>query len=195
MSIPELKPWLTFEPAAPLNHTDTQTLETLAQTQDPETAFREAGLQFDRSRFEQGQPCLQMLESPKRAPSDSTPAKTEEIPGERTYQWETLELNLQIRWQSGSPRRALITATSYDDFPIATLVDADQLTPFPEPVQALLDQLQQDLPIRALRYQQRQAKANKKKPSTTAKPPTAQPTKPVDTAAKEPSKASQISLF
>ncbi len=87
---------------------------------------------------------------------------------ERTYQWDTTPITIQIRLQpaqADQARSVLITATSYDDFPIAVLVDETELGELPPAVQALLAQLQQDLPVRQLRYQQTQKKVKPKSPS------------------------------
>jgi hypothetical protein len=111
---------------------------------------------------------------------------------DRTYQWETLPITVQLRWQPGQPRKVLITATSYDDFPIATLVDELELGELPPVMNKLLESLRQDLPVRKLRYQQKQSKMQVK----AAPKPTASPAKvPSNDLAAKPAQSTQISLF
>jgi hypothetical protein len=130
--------------------------------------------------------------------SPSQPNNTPNPPSDRPYQWNTLELNVQLRWQPNQPgtsRQVLITATSYDDFPVAILVDETELGELPPLLQTLLSELKQALPVRQLRYQQAQAKT-KPKPASRTPPPSLTPstrTKP-DTPAPEPP-PTQIALF
>lgn len=186
--------WLSFESVAKIRHDTPENLENLVHESSPEKAFRERSLLFNRERYEAGQPCLQWLKAGDANQLESRSPMVERSTehSDRTYQWETLSITVQLRWQPGQPRKVLITATSYDDFPIATLVDELELGELPPVVNKLLESLRQDLPVRKLRYQQKQSKTQGKE---TPKP-TALPTKALsnDSTAK-PAQSTQISLF
>jgi len=184
-------PWLTLEAAATAQKNPIETLQTLLTQSSPEHSFREIGYLFDREKHEAGEPCLQLL-SARPSPN---PDPTE--PDTRNYDWDGLALVIQLRWQPGTPRKVLITTTTYDDFPIAVLVDADQLPldTLPAAIQALLTTLQQDLPTRAFRHQQHNQGAKRATPAKR-KTPVTQPTTPKHVAP-EPGTPpqTQISLF
>lgn len=186
--------WLSFESVAKIRHDTSENLENLVHESSPEKAFRERSLLFSRERYEVGQPCLQWLKSGainQLGPLSPTVEQSTEH-SDRTYQWETLSITVQLRWQPGQPRKVLITATSYDDFPIATLIDESELDELPPVVNKLLESLRQDLPVRKLRYQQKQPKTQAKE----APKPTASPAKvPSNDSAAKPAQSTQISLF
>ena len=193
--------WLTFESAAEVGDTSIESLNESLQQDSPERAFRVLGFLFDRTRHKARQPCLQLLEpSSEETETDDSDAEAEENPkptfdqpSDRTYNWATLPITVQIRWQEGTPRQVLISATSYDDFPLATLIEEANLGELPDAVQKLLNQLQQDLSIRALRHQQTQKKT---KPKTPAKQPTRQPAPVAQSpAALSSNQPTQISIF
>lgn len=186
--------WLSFESVAKIRHDTPENLENLVHESSPEKAFRERSLLFNRERYEAGQPCLQWLKSgdTNQLKSRSSTAEQSTEHSDRTYQWETLSIILQLRWQPGQPRKVLITATSYDDFPIAILVDESDLGELPPVLNKLLESLRQDLPVRKLRYQQRQSKTQSKE----ALKPAASPVKvPSNDSAAKPAQSTQISLF
>ncbi|MBD2311225.1 hypothetical protein H6G20_06080 [Desertifilum sp. FACHB-1129] len=115
---------------------------------------------------------------------------------ERTYEWDTTPITLQIRLQpttSDSPRQVLLAVTSYDDFPLAILVEQSELSdlltlPI---IRDLLEQLANELPIRRLRYEELHQKQNKsskqRSPTPASSPPELSP--PLDDT------PTQISLF
>ena len=193
--------WLTFDEAAEIEGHSIDTLTESLQQDSPERAFRVLGFLFDRTRHEAKQPCLQLLEpsSEETEPNDSD-AEAEDLnpkpvlsqSSDRTYNWATMPITVQIRWQEGSPRQVLISATSYDDFPLATLIEEADLGELPDAVQKLLNQLQQDLSIRTVRHQQAQGKA---KPKTPAKQPTKQPAPVAQSPTSSPNQPTQISIF
>ena len=193
--------WLTFDEAAEIGGYPIDTLTEALQQDSPERAFRVLGFLFDHPRHEAGQPCLQLFDpSSKEAETDDSSTEDEELnpksvpnqSSDRTYDWATMPITVQIRWQEGTPRRVLISATSYDDFPLATLIEEADLGELPSSVQGLLNQLQQDLSIRAVRHQQAQGKP---KPKTPAKQPTKQPTPVAQSPASSPNQPTQISIF
>jgi hypothetical protein len=92
----------------------------------------------------------------------------------------------------GQSRKVLISATSYDDFPVSDLIAAAQLDALPAPVVALLEELKADLPIRKLRYQQQQSKEQNSTHRSASFKPAATASTPV-TATPKPS--TQIKLF
>jgi hypothetical protein len=102
-----------------------------------------------------------------------------------------MPLTVQIRWQPGTPRRVLITATTYDDFPLATLTEITDLEEVSDAMQSLVYQLRQDVPVRALRHQQTRKKT---KPKTAATQRNKQPT-PVTKPAAASTQPTQIKLF
>lgn len=186
--------WLSFESVAKIRHDTAENLEALVHETSPEKAFREHSLLFSRERYEAGQPCLQWLKSENEneteARSPTVQQSTEQ--SDRTYQLDSLLITVQLRWQPGQPRKVLITATSYDDFPIATLIDESDLGELPPVLNNLLELLHQDLPVRKLRYQQKQPKSQAKEtPKQT--PPLAKA--PSNDSAAEPVQSTQISLF
>lgn len=186
--------WLSFESVAKIRHDTPENLENLVHESSPEKAFRERSLLFNRERYEASQPCLQWLKSEDEneieTRSPSVQQSTEQR--DRTYQLESLPITVQLRWQPGQPRKVLITATSYDDFPIATLIDESDLGELPPVLNNLLESLRQDLPVRKLRYQQKQPKTQAKEaPKPTAPPARASSN---DSAAKSV-QSTQISLF
>jgi len=99
---------------------------------------------------------------------------------------------VQLRWQPGQPRKVLLTATSYDDFPIAVLTDEANLGELPPVLTALLEQLRQDLPVRKLRYQQKQPKTQAR---AVQKPASPTANTPSHDAVAKPAPSTQISLF
>jgi len=186
--------WLSFESIAKIRHDTAENLEALVHKSSPEKAFRERSLLFNRERYAAGQPCLQWLKSgdanQPESRSPSVQQSTEQ--SDHTYQWETLSIAVQLRWQPGQPRKILITATSYDDFPIAILVDESELGELPPVVNKLLESLRQDLPVRKLRYQQKQSKTQvKEAPKLTASPAKV----PSNDSAAKSAQSTQISLF
>jgi hypothetical protein len=190
--------WLTFEAVAEVGGQSIETLTESLQQDSPERAFRVLGFLFDRSRHKAGQPCLQLLEPPEEVEGDKpetddlNPKPVADQPSNRTYNWDTMPLTVQIRWQPGTRRQVLISATTYDDFPLATLIPAADLGELPDAVQQLLNQLQQDLPIRALRHQQAQKKTKSKTP---AKQVTKQPAPVAQTPASTSNQPTQFSIF
>jgi hypothetical protein len=103
---------------------------------------------------------------------------------------------MQIRWQpikEGTKPQVLITATSYDDFPIARLIDEAALGNLPPALQDLLEQLKQELPARELRYQQAQSNPKNHPTNTTTKSTRTKPDKPAKPASE--SDSTQITLF
>jgi len=186
--------WLSFESVAKIRHDTPENLENLVHESSPEKAFRERSLLFNRERYEAGQPCLQWLKagSTNQPESRSSTAEQSKEHSDRTYQWESLSITVQIRWQPGQPRKVLITATSYDDFPVATLVDESELGELPPVLNNLLESLHQDLPVRKLRYQQKQPKTQATEtPKRTASPAKA----PSNDSVAKPAQSTQISLF
>lgn len=186
--------WLSFESAAKIRHDTPENLENLVHGSSPEKAFRERSLLFNRERYEAGQPCLQWLKSgdTNQLASRSLSDEQSTEHSDRTYQWESLAITVQLRWQPDQPRKVLVTVTSYDDFPIAILIDESELGELPPVVNNLLELLHQDLPVRKLRYQQKQPKTQAKE---TPKP-TAPPAKALSNgSAAKPAQSTQISLF
>lgn len=186
--------WLSFESAAKIRHDTAKNLEALVHEASPEKAFRGRSLLFNRERYEADQPCLQWLksESENKTESRSRTVQQSTEQSDRTYQWESLSITVQLRWQPGQPRKVLITATSYDDFPIATLVDESELGELPPVLNNLLESLRQDLPVRKLRYQQKQPKTQAKETPQPTAPPAKAPSN--DSVAKS-AQSTQISLF
>lgn len=179
--------WFSFSNAPIKEHTPEQ-LEAFAGQPNPEKAFRDLGFLFDQTRFTAKQPCLQRLGATPAAANNN--ATSTSLPN-RSYEWDTVELVIQLRWQPGNPRKILVSATSYDDFPVATLIDAESLGPLPPAVETLLEQLKQELPTREMRYQQKRLPA--KRPSN---PPAAKPiVKPEPNAPEQSNSGIQISLF
>lgn len=188
------KQWLSFESVAKIRHDTAENLESLVHETSPEKAFRERSLLFNRERYEAGQPCLQWLKSKDENETESRSPTIQQSAehSDRTYQLGSLPITVQLRWQPGQPRKVLITATSYDDFPIATLIDESELGELPPVVNQLLESLRQDLPVRKLRYQQKQSKTQAKE----SPKPTASPAKvPANDSAAKPAQSTQISLF
>lgn len=186
--------WLSFESVAKIRHDTPENLKNLVHESSPEKAFRGRSLLFNRERYEAGQPCLQWLKSVATNQPESRLSTAEQSKehSDRTYQWETLSITVQLRWQPGQPRKVLITATSYDDFPIAILVDESELGELPPVVNKLLESLRQDLPVRKLRYQHKQSKTQSKE----APKPTVLPAKvPSNDSAAKSAQLTQISLF
>lgn len=186
--------WLSFERVAKSRHDTPENLENLIHESSPEKAFRERSLLFSQERYEAGQPCLQWLETEEatQAKSRSPTTQPSTDQRDRTYQWEALAITVQLRWQPGQPRKVLLTATSYDDFPIAVLIDEANLGELPPVLIDVLEQLRQDLPVRKLRHQQKQPKAQAKAAPKPASSPVNTPSR--DAAAK-PAPSTQISLF
>ena len=186
--------WLSFESVAKIRHDTPENLENLVHESSPEKAFRERSLLFNRERYEAGQPCLQWIDTEESTQigSRSITNQSSTNQSDRTYQWETLAITVQLRWQPGQPRKVLLTATSYDDFPIASLVDETDLGELPPVVMDLLERLRQDLPVRKLRYQQKQPKTQAR---ATPKPASPSVNAPSNDAAAKPAPLTQISLF
>jgi hypothetical protein len=111
---------------------------------------------------------------------------------DRTYQWESLPITVQLHWQLGQPRKILMTATSYDDFPIARLLDEADLGELPPVLINLLELLRQDLPVRKLRYQQKQPKLQT---HSAAEPSVSAARAISDDSVAQPIQSTQISLF
>ncbi|KAM3101102.1 hypothetical protein ACKFKF_09820 [Phormidesmis sp. 146-12] len=186
--------WLSFESVAKIRHDTAENLEALVHESSPEKAFRERSLLFNRERYEADQPCLQWLksESENKTESRSSTVQQSTEQSDRTYQLDSLPITVQLRWQPGQPRKVLITATSYDDFPIATLIDESDLGELPPVLNNLLESLHQDLPVRKLRYQQKQPKTQAKEtPKQTSLPAKV----PSNDSAVKPVQSTQISLF
>lgn len=126
----------------------------------------------------------------------TTPIPFTSMSEERTYQWDTTPITLQIRLQpttqDNAQRQVLIAATSYDDFPLAILVEQCELSDLlTQPViRDLLEQLANELPIRRLRHQeleQKQNKSSRQRAQQASSPPELSP--PLDDT------PTQISLF
>ena len=186
--------WLSFESVAKRRHNTPENLENLVHESSPEKAFRERSLLFNRERYEAGQSCLQWLKSEDENETESRSLTVQQSTehSDRTYQLDSLPITVQLRWQPGQPRKVLITATSYDDFPIATLIDESVLGELPPVVNKLLESLRQDLPVRKLRYQQKQSKTQvKEAPKLTASPAKV----PSNDSAAKSAQSTQISLF
>jgi hypothetical protein len=185
--------WLTLEAAAKATQIDIAILEDCLKT-DPEKQFHKYGLLYDRDRRESGKTTyLQQLESAQPEPSQTRKPASEV--SDRAYTWDNTPIRLEILWlpsPDGQDRRVLISATSYDDFPVSDLIAATQIDALPAPLLALLDELKADLPIRKLRYQQQQSKEQKSTHRPASLKPAATPSTPV-TATPKPS--TQIKLF
>jgi len=186
--------WLSFGRVAKSCHDTPENLESLVHESSPEKAFRERSLLFSQERYEAGQPCLRWLETEAATQAKSRSPTTQPSidQSDRTYQWETLAITVQLRWQPGQPRKVLLTATSYDDFPIAVLTDEANLGELPPVLTALLEQLRQDLPVRKLRYQQKQPKTQAR---AVQKPASPTANTPSHDAVAKPAPSTQISLF
>lgn len=186
MTIPN--EWLSLEAAAKATQTNVAILQNCLKT-DPEKQFHKYGLLYDRERRESGETAyLQQLE-PAQNPSNGNHAS------DRTYVWDNTPVRLEILWlpsTDGQERRVLISATSYDDFPVSDLIAATQLDALPAPLLTLLEELKADLPIRKLRYQQQQSKEQKSTHRPASLKPAATTSTPV-TATPKPS--TQIKLF
>jgi hypothetical protein len=180
--------WLTLEDAAKATQTDVATLQDCLKA-DPEKQFHKYGLLYDRERRESGETAyLQQLESAQN-PSNGNHAS------DRTYVWDNTPVRLEILWLpsiNGQDRKVLISATSYDDFPVSDLISPTQLDALPAPLLALLDELKADFSIRKLRYQQQQSKEQKSTHRPASLKPTTLTSTPV-TATPKPS--TQIKLF
>lgn len=179
--------WFSFSDA-PIKEHDPQQLEALAGQPNPEKAFRGLGFLFDHARFAAKQPCLQRLGT---TPAEANNSDSSTSLPNRSYEWDTVALVIQLRWQPGNPRKILVSATSYDDFPVATLIDAESLGPLPPAVEALLEQLKQELPTREMRYQQKRPPAKRPSNPTAAKPIV----KPEPNSPEQSNSGIQISLF
>lgn len=180
--------WLSLEAAAKATQTDVAILQDCLKA-DPEKQFHKYGLLYDRERRESGKTTyLQQLE-PAQNPSNGNHAS------DRTYVWDNTPVRLEILWlpsTDGQERRLLISATSYDDFPVSDLIAATQLDALPAPLLALLEELKADLPIRKLRYQQQQSKEQK----STHRPASLKPAAPASTpVTATPKPSTQIKLF
>lgn len=184
--IPDIT-WFSFSDE-PIKEHDPQQLEVLAAQPNPEKAFRNLGFLFDHARFTAKQPCLQRLDA-EAAKANNNAALT--TPPDRSYEWDTVALVIQLRWQPGKPRKILVSATSYDDFPVATLIDAESLGPLPAAVETLLEQLKQELPTREMRYQQKRPPTKRPSNLAAAKPIV----KPEPNSPEQSNSGIQISLF
>jgi hypothetical protein len=195
--------WLTLEEAAVRVKQPLDRLNRHLTSASPVSRFQALGLLFDKVRHEAGEPCLQPLEAEEEeltppteeppkpdAPSDLKSANA----GQRSYRWEEMPITVQLRWQPTTrenDRQVLITATTYDDFPLAMMVDATALEGLPLVILQLLDALQQQLSVRQLQHQQTTKPTAKTKRSPTPTPtPSPSPTKAV-----EPPTSTQITLF
>ncbi|MEX0268976.1 hypothetical protein AB3R30_07530 [Leptolyngbyaceae cyanobacterium UHCC 1019] len=147
--------WLTLEAAAKATQTDVAILEDCLKT-EPEKQFHKYGLLYDRERRESGKTAyLQQLEPTQPEPFQTRKPACEV--SDRAYTWDNTPVRLEILWlpsTDGQDRKVLISATSYDDFPVSDLIAATQLDALPAPLLALLEELKADLPVRKLRYQQ-----------------------------------------
>ena len=185
--------WLTLETAAKATQTDVAILQDCLKA-DPEKQFHKYGLLYDLERRESGKTAyLQQLEPAQPEPSQTH--KPASGVSDRTYTWDNTPIRLEILWlpsPDGQDRRVLISATSYDDFPVSDLIAATELEALPAPLLALLEELKADLPIRKLRYQQQQSKEQKPVSRHTSLKPAATTSTPV-TATPKPS--TQIKLF
>ncbi|MDX2241543.1 MAG: hypothetical protein NW224_12735 [Leptolyngbyaceae cyanobacterium bins.302] len=187
-----LNQWLTLQAAAEVTQTDITILQDCLKA-NPEKQFHKYGLLYDRDRRESGETAyLQQLEPVQPG---SSQAKTSNEVSDRTYTWNNTPIRLEILWlpsTDGQEGKVLISATSYDDFPVSDLIAVTQLDALPAPLLALLDELKADLPIRKLRYQQQQSKEQRPtnrpvplKPATATPVPTFATSKP----------STQIKLF
>ena len=180
--------WLTLETAAKATQIDVAVLLDCLKA-DPEKQFHKYGLLYDRERRESGKTAyLQQLE-PAQTLSDGNHTS------DRTYTWDNTPIRLEILWlpsPDGQDRSVLISATSYNDFPVSDLIEAAQLEALPAPLLALLDELKADFPIRKLRYQQQQSKEQK----PVSRPVSLKPATSISTPVPANSKPStQIKLF
>jgi|GEM_PF-2491276 len=184
--------WLTLEAAAKATQTDIAILQDCLKT-EPEKQFHKYGLLYHRERRESGETAyLQQLESAQPEPSQTRKPVSEV--SDRAYAWENTPIRLEILWlpsPDGQDRSVLISATSYDDFPVSDLIPSTQLDALPAPLLALLEELKADLPIRKLRYQQ-QSKEQKSTHRPVSLKPAVSASTPV-TATPKPS--TQIKLF
>lgn len=242
--------WLTIEEAAEETGIDEEELTGYLIRKNAVALFQQRSLLFDKQRWEQGEPCLQLLSlddqearkpenqinrearepenqiddppieedtdhagaavaaSPSPPPAAveateeerSTPAPlasatakgTQEVE-QRAYDWDTTPIKLTVTWQPLKPgetnRSVLLSATTYDDFPISDLIPASDLGELPPVLQAMLDDLRQDLESRKFRYQQKPKPKQQRRPSPVAPKPTANT--PATAAAQE----TQISLI
>ena len=185
--------WLTLEAAAKATQTDVAILEDCLKT-DSEKQFHKYGLLYDRERRESGKTAyLQQLEPAQPEPAQARKPASEV--SDRAYTWDNTPVRLEILWlpsTDGQDRKVLISATSYDDFPVSDLIAATQLDALPDPVVALLEELKADLPIRKLRYQQQQSKEQKPVSRHTSLKPAVPASTPVIST---PKPSTQIKLF
>ncbi|WP_008318589.1 hypothetical protein [Leptolyngbya sp. PCC 6406] len=123
-----------------------------------------------------------------------TQSPAPEVTPARNYDWAVVPYSLQVHWlapREGQPRQVMIAVTTYDDAPLARLLDARELGPLPEALHQLLQDLQASLAIRALHYEQRLRQQGKGRPPQS----TAAPSRPRSTTDAEGLTQTQINLF
>jgi len=189
--------WLNLEAAAQATSTSIEILQACLDAAAPEKCFQPHRLLFDRERWKAGEAeFLQLLEqstSPAKRSSDRSPDSAE-----RSYQWDTALIRVEICWQplafDSDERQVLITATSYDDFPLCELIGESELGDLPPVLAKLLDELRLELSVRQIRYRKQSAKGKVKgnassstasrssTPATTASSPENQPAQPIQTS-------------
>lgn len=189
--------WLSLETAAQATSVSIETLQACLDTAAPEKCFQSHGLLFDRERWQAGEAeFLQLLEqstSPAKRSAERSPNSAD-----RSYQWDTALIRVEICWQplalDSDERQVLITATSYDDFPVCELIGESELGDLPPVLSKLLDELRLELSVRQICYQKQSAKGKGKvnanssaasrssTPLTTASSPANQPAQPIQTS-------------
>jgi hypothetical protein len=188
--------WLSLEGAAKETSVSIETLQICLEATSPEKCFQPHGLLFDRERRQAGHSeFLQLLEQPASLTNHFIDRST--VSDDRSYQWDTALIRIELCWQPLTPnadeRQILITATSYDDFPMCELITESALGVLPSVLINLLEELRSDLSVRQIRYQKQAAKGKGKASSThadsrstsssaTVNPPVNQTVQPIQTS-------------
>lgn len=189
--------WLSLEAAAQVTSLSIETLQACLDTPAPEKCFQPHGLLFDRERWKAGEAeFLQLLEQSTSSAKRSADRSPDFV--DRSYQWDTALIRVEICWQplasNTDERQVLITATSYNDFPVCELIGESELGCLPPVLSKLLDELRLELSVRQIRYQKQSAKVKGKgnanssaasrslTPATTASSPANQPVQPIQTS-------------